>query len=93
MVTGANRGIGWEAVKQLAEKGVTTVLTSRDVKKGQAAATKLADAGLPVVYHQLDVTSSSSAHSLAAWLKQAYGGLDILVHFPRDRFHYFGTSW
>jgi NAD(P)-dependent dehydrogenase (short-subunit alcohol dehydrogenase family) len=80
VVTGANRGIGLEIVRQLAREGVLVVLTSRDEAKGQAARERLGLEGLDVVYHQLDVTDPASVQHLRESLEQEYGRLDILVN-------------
>ncbi|PON92030.1 Short-chain dehydrogenase/reductase [Trema orientale] len=82
VVTGANKGIGFGTVKELASKGVTVVLTARDEKRGLEAVGKLAEAGLSelVVFHQLDVTDPSSVSSLADFVKTKFGKLDILVN-------------
>ncbi|CAM6091788.1 unnamed protein product [Calypogeia fissa] len=81
VVTGANRGIGYEIVRQLAEKGLTVVLTARDQSKGQAAIDALKAEGLESVwFHQLDVHSPESVQALARWLKSTFGGIDILVN-------------
>jgi (+)-neomenthol dehydrogenase len=56
VVTGANRGIGFEVCRQLAGQGIHVILTSRDEGKGTAACQKLKGHGLDVRYHQLDVT-------------------------------------
>ncbi|CAM6085634.1 unnamed protein product [Calypogeia fissa] len=81
VVTGANRGIGYEIVRQLAGKGVTVVLTARDQSKGQAAVDALKAEGLESVwFHQLDVHSPESVQALATWLKSTFGGIDILVN-------------
>lgn len=79
MVTGANKGIGFALVRQLAKLGLTVVLTARDVEKGVAAADALRQSGLLVDFHQLDVSDDSSIQEFASWLKCAYGSLDILV--------------
>ncbi|CAI0541327.1 unnamed protein product [Linum tenue] len=77
VVTGANKGIGLEIVKQLAGHGVTAVLTARDVKRGTEAASSL---GLPnVIFHQLDVLDSLSIHRLADFITRKFGKLDILL--------------
>ena len=65
LVTGANRGIGREIVRQLAAKGVTTILAARDAAKAEDAAAELAKQGLPVVGRQLDVTDQASVERLA----------------------------
>lgn len=78
VVTGANRGIGYETVHQLATHGLTVILTSRDVAVGEEAVKVLRERGLSVVFHQLDIVVPSSVETLAEWIKQTYGGLDIL---------------
>ena len=81
VVTGANKGIGLETVKQLASNGIKVVLTARDEKRGLEALEKLEEFGLSdlVVFHQLDVTDSASVASLANFIKIRFGKLDILV--------------
>ena len=81
MVTGANKGIGFEICRQLASKGILVVLTSRDEKRGLEAVQKLEESGLSdyVVFHQLDVADVSSIASLADFIKSRFGKLDILV--------------
>ncbi|CAI0397330.1 unnamed protein product, partial [Linum tenue] len=80
VVTGANKGIGLETVRQLASHGVTVVLTARDAKRGSDAASKLHQMGFPnVIFHQLDVLDPASIQNLAEFLKGKFGKLDILV--------------
>ncbi|XP_024365604.1 uncharacterized protein [Physcomitrium patens] len=80
VVTGANKGIGFELTRQLAKKGLTTVLTSRDEERGKEAVEVLKREGLDVAHHPLDVQSEDSARKFADWIKYTYGGLDILVN-------------
>ncbi|XP_061340155.1 (+)-neomenthol dehydrogenase-like [Gastrolobium bilobum] len=82
VVTGANKGIGFEICKQLASNGITVVLTARDDKRGLEAVDKLKQLGLSdqVVFHQLDVTDLNSIASLANFIKTQLGKLDILVN-------------
>lgn len=80
LVTGANKGIGLEIVKRFGKEGFTVILTARDEQKGVAAAEKLRGEGLNIVFHPLDVLSRGSILKLASWLKQQYGGLDILMN-------------
>ncbi|KAG6663456.1 (+)-neomenthol dehydrogenase-like isoform X1 [Carya illinoinensis] len=82
VVTGANKGIGFEIVRQLASKGIVVVLTARDEKKGLEAVEKLKDYGLSdhVVFHQLDISDPASIASLADFIKAKFGKLDILVN-------------
>jgi NAD(P)-dependent dehydrogenase (short-subunit alcohol dehydrogenase family) len=78
LVTGANRGLGFEVVRQLAQRGFTTVLGSRDLEKGRAAAEALD--GLEVDPRRLDVADADSVRELAGGLRDDYGRLDVLVN-------------
>ncbi|KAF7847590.1 hypothetical protein BT93_L2809 [Corymbia citriodora subsp. variegata] len=82
VVTGANKGIGFEICRQLASSGIVVVLTSRDEKRGLEAAQKLKDSGLSdyIIFHQLDVTDLASVLSLANFIETQFGKLDILVN-------------
>ncbi|KAJ6686218.1 (+)-NEOMENTHOL DEHYDROGENASE [Salix purpurea] len=83
VVTGANKGIGYEICRQLASNGILVVLTARDEKRGLDAVQKLKDSGISddlVVYHQLDVVDPDSIVSLAEFVKNNFGKLDILVN-------------
>src|SRR5688572_24294168 len=63
LVTGANRGIGLEIVRQLSRAGLMAVLASRDVAKGREAAAKLASEGLESPVVALDVTDAGSVRA------------------------------
>ncbi|CAI8607223.1 unnamed protein product [Vicia faba] len=82
VVTGSNKGIGFEIVKQLAEAGIKVVLTARDEKRGLQALETLKASGLSdfVVFHQLDVADAASVAALADFVKSQFGKLDILVN-------------
>ncbi|XP_074289784.1 (+)-neomenthol dehydrogenase-like [Silene latifolia] len=81
VVTGANKGIGWEIVRQLATAGVTVVLTARDKERGEEATLKLHKMGVTnVVFHQLDVTDANSIASLVPFIETKFRKLDILVN-------------
>ncbi|MQA86341.1 MAG: SDR family NAD(P)-dependent oxidoreductase [Streptosporangiales bacterium] len=77
LVTGANRGIGLEVVRQLARDGSDVVLTARDLPKAQRAARGLPDTVLP---RRLDVTDPGTIEGLARELGDTYGRLDVLVN-------------
>ena len=77
LVSGGNRGIGLEIVRQLADRGITVILGSRDEEQGRAAAKGLSG---DVVAKQLDVTDDESVARLAASVEDEYGRLDILVN-------------
>lgn len=81
VVTGANRGIGFEICRQLARRGdIRVILTSRDPAKGREAAGRLAQEGLEVDCHRLDVTEAKSVAALVAFLEARHGRADILVN-------------
>ncbi|XP_059461950.1 salutaridine reductase-like [Corylus avellana] len=81
VVTGANKGIGFEICKQLASNGVEVILTARDVKRGNEAVEKLKAAGYSdVIFHQLDVGDKASISSFANFIKTQFGKLDILIN-------------
>jgi NAD(P)-dependent dehydrogenase (short-subunit alcohol dehydrogenase family) len=80
VVTGANRGIGLEVARQLADAGDTVVLGSRDRARGEEAARPLVDAGRDVFVRRLDVTDQSTLDAVAAELSASYGRLDVLVN-------------
>ncbi|XP_062090280.1 (+)-neomenthol dehydrogenase-like [Humulus lupulus] len=84
VVTGANKGIGYEICRQLASKGVKVVLTARDEKRGVEAVEKLQkESDLShhhVVFHQLDVVDPASIASLADFIKIHFRKLDILIN-------------
>ena len=77
LVSGANRGIGREIVRQLAERGVTTILGSRDEEKGRVAAEGM-DGNVRV--RQLDATDEKGIAQLACDIEEEFGRLDVLVN-------------
>ncbi|MGB5976199.1 MAG: SDR family oxidoreductase [Cyclobacteriaceae bacterium] len=78
LVTGANRGIGLEVCRQLAEAGYITILTSRGADKGKAAADKLGHDKLRHMH--LDVADAESIDKVARQVEDDYGRLDVLVN-------------
>jgi NAD(P)-dependent dehydrogenase (short-subunit alcohol dehydrogenase family) len=82
LVTGSNRGIGLEIVKQLAMKQITVILTSRNADHGEAAIRKLAkeDVIKKVVPMELDVSNQASVDRILGKVERTFGRLDILVN-------------
>jgi NAD(P)-dependent dehydrogenase (short-subunit alcohol dehydrogenase family) len=80
VVTGANRGIGFEVCRQLGQLGARVIRGSRDASLGEAAAARLSAEGLDVVCCRLDVTDQQSVDTLATWLETTHGRLDVLVN-------------
>ena len=79
-ITGANRGIGFETAKGLGELGITVVIGSRDLKKGQTAASELQAKGIQAEAIAYDADSATSASAAYEYLNAKYGKLDILVN-------------
>ena len=77
LVSGANRGIGREIVRQLAEKRITTILGSRNEEKGRTAAEGMNG---NVVVKRLDVIDEDSVYRLASFVEDEFGRLDILIN-------------
>ncbi|GMH02623.1 hypothetical protein Nepgr_004462 [Nepenthes gracilis] len=93
VVTGGNKGIGLEICRQLASKGVTVILTARDERRGLEAVEGLKASGLyDIIFHKLDVVQQSSAASLAAFIKQRFGRLDILYISNEKAFQKLGDA-
>lgn len=80
VVTGANRGLGLETARQLAQRGMEVIVTCRSASKGEVALEKLRAEGLEVLFQPLDVTSESSVADLGAFIHSRCGRVDILVN-------------
>jgi NAD(P)-dependent dehydrogenase (short-subunit alcohol dehydrogenase family) len=80
LVTGGNRGIGYELVKQLALKGFKVILASRDPDLGHEAAQKLKELDLDVSCVVIDVTNQESILQAATRVNELYGRLDVLIN-------------
>ncbi|MCR4336853.1 MAG: SDR family oxidoreductase [Candidatus Omnitrophica bacterium] len=80
VVTGGNRGIGFEVCRQLAQQGILVILTSRDQVAGIEAAETLQRQGLPVRFRALDVTHAANIVELKNFLEKEFGRCDILVN-------------
>ena len=80
LVSGANRGLGFEVARQLSEHGITVLLGARDMDKGLHAARQLHGAAGEVIAVQLDVTRADDVTRLARWIDVTYGRLDVLVN-------------
>jgi NAD(P)-dependent dehydrogenase (short-subunit alcohol dehydrogenase family) len=80
LVTGANRGIGREVARQLADRGYTVLLGARDERKGRVAADELSEAGGEARSVVLDVADPASVERAAGRLREDPGELDVLVN-------------
>jgi NAD(P)-dependent dehydrogenase (short-subunit alcohol dehydrogenase family) len=80
LVTGGNRGIGYELVKQLALNGFKVILASRDPEMGHEAAQKLMESNLDVSFVVMDVDDQESIRQAAITVNERYGRLDVLIN-------------
>lgn len=80
LVTGANKGIGFEIARQLAQSNVTVLLGARSLQRGQEAAANLAANGLAVEIIEIDLNDEATISAAAGTIAEKYGRLDILVN-------------
>jgi NAD(P)-dependent dehydrogenase (short-subunit alcohol dehydrogenase family) len=80
LVTGANKGIGFEIARQLASRGMTVYVGARDRGRGIAVAEKLEGEGLAARFIELDVFREDTIRAAAAAIEAAHGRLDVLVN-------------
>jgi NAD(P)-dependent dehydrogenase (short-subunit alcohol dehydrogenase family) len=80
LVTGANKGIGFEVARQLGEAGFYVLLGARDINRGIAATTTLESEGHCVRFEHLDVADESSVAAAATRIGNSPGRLDVLVN-------------
>jgi len=80
LITGANKGIGFETARQLGQQQVTILLGARDPAKGEAAAARLRGEGLDVRALPLDVTDTDSIRRAVDKVAHEFGRLDILIN-------------
>jgi NAD(P)-dependent dehydrogenase (short-subunit alcohol dehydrogenase family) len=80
LVTGANRGIGFEISRQLASRGIAVIMAARDAGKGSAACDSLRRAGAEVFPQALDVEDEGSLRAAVAAVASDRGRIDILVN-------------
>ncbi len=80
IVTGGNRGLGFETCRQLAMRDVQVILTCRSAEKGEEATQRLKEAGHAATFHPLDVSDPTSIQILFEYVESKFGWLNILVN-------------
>lgn len=80
LVTGANRGIGFEISRRLALDGMFVFMGARNLERGQEAAAALLNLQLPVQAVELDVTSPQAIARVVDTIVQRFGRIDVLVN-------------
>ena len=79
-ITGANRGIGFETSKRLAEEGVKVILGSRDLDKGKEAVEKLSSINIDADLVQYDAFDLDAPQKVYDYIFEKYKKLDILIN-------------
>ena len=79
-ITGANRGIGYETAKKLAETGVKVIIGARDLDKGQKAVNKLSSNGYEVDLVKYDAFDQAAPKKVYEFISEKYKKLDILIN-------------
>ncbi len=77
LVTGANQGVGLQVAKELVANGITVLVGSRNLERGEAAAKEI---GAGTTALQIDVTDSGSIAAAAEYIRKEFGHLDLLVN-------------
>ena len=82
VVTGANKGIGFESARLLGKEGLKVVITSRNITQGQAASAKLQslEPSGSFTTCQLDITDAASVAACAEFLRTSFKKVDILIN-------------
>jgi NAD(P)-dependent dehydrogenase (short-subunit alcohol dehydrogenase family) len=80
LITGANKGLGFEMARQLGQQGLTVLIAARDLSKGEAAAGKLKAEGIDAQPLELDVVNAASITAAAKFVEEKYGHLDVLIN-------------
>ncbi len=80
LITGSNKGMGFEAARQLAKQDIHVLIGARNAEKGQAAVKSLSDEGLSAEFLLLDMTDEESVKNAAQAVAKQHGKLDILIN-------------
>lgn len=80
LVTGANKGIGFEIARQLGKSGAVVLLGARDAVRGEAAAAKLRGEGIELRFIHIDLGATAAILAAAIAIESEYGRLDVLVN-------------
>lgn len=80
LITGANRGIGFETARQLAQKGIKILIGARTEENGKEAESKLKNEGFDAEFVLLDVDDAKTHKTAAKHIEENYGKLDILIN-------------
>jgi len=91
LITGANKGIGYEAARRLGEQGYTVLVGARDEARGREAVDRLRATGADAHLIEIDVADEASVEKAAASVADRFGRLDLLVNNAGANYE-FGTA-
>ncbi|MBD3887702.1 SDR family oxidoreductase [Phormidium tenue FACHB-886] len=80
LVTGANKGLGFEMSRQLAQQGLTVIIAARKLEAAKQAAAKLKSEGLKAEAIALDINDSAQIQSAVQEIKDRFSKLDVLIN-------------
>ncbi len=80
LITGANRGIGFETARQLAQQGIRVLVGARSEETGKEAEAKLKAEGFDAEFILLDVDDAQTHEAAAKYVAENYGKLDVLIN-------------
>jgi NAD(P)-dependent dehydrogenase (short-subunit alcohol dehydrogenase family) len=80
LITGANKGIGFETARQLGTKEFTVLIGARNKSRGQEATETLLNEGIDAHFILLDVTNQDTIEVAAKKIEEQYGKLDVLIN-------------
>lgn len=80
LITGANKGIGFETARQLGSQGIKVLLGARNEERGKEAEAKLKGEGIDAEFIQLDLGDEKTQDSAVRYIEEKFGKLDILVN-------------
>lgn len=80
LITGANKGLGFETARQLGAKGLTVLIGARDEQRGHEAETKLRAENVDAHFVHLDLADAATHQAAAQFIEEKFGKLDALVN-------------
>jgi len=80
LITGANKGLGFETARQLANRNIKVLIGARDETRGREAAEKLQKEGCDAEFVLIDVTDEETLETAAKYVEENFGKLDVLVN-------------
>jgi NAD(P)-dependent dehydrogenase (short-subunit alcohol dehydrogenase family) len=80
LITGANKGIGFETARQLGQQNITILVGARDEKRGSEAVAKLQAEGIDAQFLHLDMSNAATFANAEKFIAEKFGRLDILIN-------------